>query len=423
MSIDSASTAAIGREELGALYRTRLNKGRATLGEMFGGHIEVASEGAWVTTTTGKRFLNCGGYGVFLMGARHPVVIRAVEQQLHTHPVATRIFLEPQLALAADALVSVAPPGLERVHFSGSGTEAVETAIKIARTLGRRHLISMVSGYHGKTMGSLSLTANSVFQDPFRPLLPDVTHVPYGDAAALELALAAVPGQACVIVEPVQGEAGVIVPPDGYLRAVESLCRGYDALFVLDEVQTGLGRLGSWWGASRESVTPDVLLVGKVLSGGVVPVAATVATARAFAAFDKDPYVHTSTFSGAPLAMAAARGAIAAIGEDDLVFRARVLGAELLEQISRIMHGHFGTAVREVRGVGLLIGIEFANPGPAGDLLIELANQGVVANHSLNSHLTIRLTPPAILSRSDVDFLLTAMDRAARVTAGHYASD
>jgi putrescine aminotransferase len=247
--------------------------------------------------------------------------------------------------------------------------------------------------------------------------------VPYGDAAALEGALAAMPGEACVIVEPVQGEAGVIVPPEGYLRAVQALCRAHGALFVLDEVQTGLGRLGSWWGADRESVNPDVLLVGKALSGGVVPVAAAMATARAFAAFDKDPYIHTSTFSGAPLAMAAARGAIAAIREDDLVIRARVLGTELLDQISEIMRGHFGTAVREVRGAGLLIGIEFAAPGPAGDLLIELVHQGVVANHSLNSHLTMRLTPPAILTQSDVDYLLTAIDLAARATAARYTSD
>jgi putrescine aminotransferase len=272
-------------------------------------------------------------------------------------------------------------------------------------------------------MGALSMTACDVFQDPFRPLLPGVTHVPYGDAAALEATLAAMPGEACVIVEPVQGEAGVIVPPGGYLRAVQALCRAYGALFVLDEVQTGLGRLGSWWGADREAVNPDVLLVGKALSGGVVPVAAAMATAKAFAAFDKDPYIHTSTFSGAPLAMAAARGAITAIRDDDLVTRARVLGAELLGQVSRIMRGHFGAAVREVRGAGLLIGIEFTAPGPAGDLLIELVNQGVVANHSLNSHLTMRLTPPAILTRSDVDYLLTAMDLAARATAARYTFD
>jgi putrescine aminotransferase len=416
-AVDVAVDVAVDRERLRRLYRSRLSKGRATLGELLGGHIEVASAGAWVTTSTGQRFLNCGGYGVFITGARHPTVLREVRRQLDSHPVATRLFLEPQAALAADELVRVCPAGLERVYFTGSGAEAVETAIKMARTLGRRRLISMRNGYHGKTMGALSVTAKDVFQDPFRPLLPDVTHVPFGDAAALEAALAAAPGQGCVIVEPVQGEAGVVIPPEGYLSRVAELCRRYGALFVLDEVQTGMGRLGTWWGADSEGVRPDVLLAGKGLSGGVVPVAAVVATVEAFRAFDSDPYLHTSTFAGAPLAMAAARVAIAAIRQDDLVTRCRVLGERLLGDLRRIAVRHYGPLVREVRGRGLLIGIEFARPGPAGDLLIELVTQGVIANHSLNSHLVLRLTPPAVLSPSDVDFLLTAFDRACAARA------
>jgi putrescine aminotransferase len=404
------------------LYRTYLNKGRATLGALIGGHVEVSSQGAWVLTADGSRFLNCGGYGVFLMGARHPAVVAAVERQLHEHPVATRLFLEPQMAYAAEALIGVSPPGLDRVHFAGSGAEAVETAIKLARTRGHRRLISMVGGYHGKTLGALSVTAKSVFQDPFRPLLPDVTHVPYGDAAALERELAGEPGNACVIVEPVQGEAGVVIPPAGYLRDVESLCRRYGAFFVLDEVQTGLGRLGAWWGADLEGVVPDALLAGKGLSGGVVPVSAVVARQEAFSVFDKDPYLHTSTFSGAPLAMAAARGAIQAIRDDDLVARARTLGAALLGEIDRIVRHRAGGLVREVRGAGLLIGIEFAEPGPAGELLLELVGHGVIANHSLNSHLVLRLTPPAVLTNADVELLYIALDRACQAVAARYST-
>jgi putrescine aminotransferase len=412
----------LDRETIRRLYRTRLSRGRATIGELMGGHIEVASEGAWVTTADGTRLLNCGGYGVFLMGARHPTVVRAVSQQLHSHPIATRMFLEPQLALAAESLINVSPPGLERVHFAGSGAEAVECAIKMARTHGHTRLISAVSGYHGKTLGALSLTAREVFQKPFRPLLPGATHVPYGDPAALEEVLALEPGNACVVLEPVQGEAGVIVPPDGYLRKVGVLCHRYGAFFVLDEVQTGLGRLGDWWGADRESVTPDVLLAGKGLSGGVVPVAAAIASAEAYAVFDSDPYLHTSTFSGAPIAMAAVRGAIQAIAEDDLVTRSRVLGAQILAQVRAIVTAHFGSLVAEVRGRGLLIGIEFTDSGPAGDLLIELVNQGVVANHSLNSDLVLRLTPPAVLTPSDLEYLFTAMDRACRAQAVRYVN-
>jgi len=376
--------------------------------------LEVSQRGAWIHTAAGKTILNCGGYGVFLMGARHPRVIAEVTRQLNTNPVATRLLLEPTVVDAAEALVGVAPPGLTRVHFAGAGAEAVEAAIKLARAQGKRHLISTESGYHGKTMGALSVTQRDLFQAPFRPLLPGVSRVPFGDADALDDELALHHGEACVIVEPVQGEGGVIVPPDGYLRDVERLCRKHDALFVLDEIQTGMGRLGHWWGADREGVSPDVLLVGKGLSGGVVPVSAMLATAEAFRPFDKDPFIHTSTFSGNPLAMAAARGAIAAIQEDNLVHKANDLGELIRSELTQIAHAVLGDRVREVRGVGLLIGIELTVPGLAGDLLIELLGAGVLANHSLNSGAVLRLTPPAILDASEVLVLLDAFEAAAK---------
>src|SRR5438270_7959891 len=203
-------------DQILSLYRTHLSKGRATVAELFGAHMEVASEGAWLWTSDGERFLNCGGYGVFIMGAKHPVVMDAVRRQLETHPVATRILLEPTVARAAEALTSVVPADLNRVHFGLGGAEAVETGLKLARANGRRRLVSMRQGYHGKSLGALSATAKEVYQKPFRPLLPDVTHVPFGDAAALEAALAPHPGEVCVIVEPVQGEGGVVLPPPGY---------------------------------------------------------------------------------------------------------------------------------------------------------------------------------------------------------------
>ncbi|MGH3858648.1 aspartate aminotransferase family protein [Actinokineospora sp.] len=411
------TTAAPGATAPGAVadkYRTFVSKGRAALGEMFGGDVEVAAEGAWLRTASGRSLLNCGGYGVFLMGARHPRVVSAVIRQINTNPIASRLLLEPELANAAEALIGVAPQGLARVYFAGSGAEAVEAAIKLARAQGKRHLVSMESGYHGKTLGALSVTAREVFQAPFRPLLPDVSHVPFGDAEALDRVLRAHPGSGCVIVEPIQGEAGVILPPEGYLREVERLCREHGALFVLDEIQTGLGRVGHWWAADAAGVTPDVLLVGKGLSGGVVPVSAMVATAEAFRPFDKDPFIHTSTFSGNPLAMAAAQGAIAAIKEDDLVRKAAGLGAVIRARLAEIAETVLGHRVRQVRGAGLLIGIECAVDGLAGDLLIELLSAGVIANHSLNSPAVLRLTPPAILDDSEVLVLLDAFDRAAR---------
>jgi putrescine aminotransferase len=396
-------------------YRKHLSSGRAALAEMFGGDVEVHATGPWVRTSSGRELLNCGGYGVFITGARHPRVLSEVLAQLDRNPVATRLLLEPQAALAAEALASVTPAGLDRVHFACSGTEAVEAALKLARANDRRHVVSMVNGYHGKTLGALSVTGKPLFQNPFQPLLPGVSFVPFGSALALADELSRHDdGTVCVIVEPVQGEAGVIVPPAGYLRAVAALCRQHKAFLVLDEIQTGLGRLGHWWGADRDGVVPDMLLTGKALGGGVMPVSALVATDAAFGPFDRDPFIHTSTFSGAPLGMAAVRGALAAIQEDDLVTLADRLGRQLLAELSRLCHGVFGDRVAEVRGVGLLIGIELSVDGLAGELLLELMAAGVIANHSLNSDRVLRLTPPAVLDDREVQFLLDAFERATR---------
>jgi putrescine aminotransferase len=397
-----------------ARYRAHLSKGRATVAELFGSHLEVTSEGAWLWTADDEEFLNCGGYGVLLMGARHPLVVEAVRRQLDEHPTATRVLLEPVVGRAAELLCAVTPAGLDRVHFGCGGAEAVETAIKLGRAHGRRRLVSMRQGYHGKSIGALSATAKDVYQQPFRPLLADTVHLPFGDGDALEQELADHPGECTVILEPVQGEGGVVLPPTGYLPRVERLCREHGAFFILDEVQTGLGRLGSWWGADLYGVTPDVLVTGKALGGGVLPVSAAVATRAAFAPFDKDPYLHTATFSGHPLLMAAVSGAIRAIREDDLVERARVLGERLLPEITRIAHANCGDLVTAVRGQGLLIGIELVEAGLAGELLIELFNNSVVANHSMTASSVVRLTPPAVFGEREIGFLLNAFDHATR---------
>jgi putrescine aminotransferase len=399
-----------------ALYRRHVSRGRATLAELTGGRLEISSAGAHVIDDTGRRYLDCGGYGVFLLGHRHPAVTAQVIDQINRHPMASRILLDPTVARAAAALAAVTPPGLDFVHFVNSGAEAVEAAIKLARMHGKSHLVSAAGGYHGKTMGALTLTARELYQAPFRPLLPDASTVPYGDAPALAALLARQP-DCCVVVEPVQGENGVILPPPGYLRAVETLCRDHDALFVLDEVQTGLGRLGTWWGADAEGVAPDVLLVGKNLSGGVIPVAAMVATADAYAPLSRDPFLHTSTFAGSPVAMAAATAAVHAIRDEGLVERARDLGTRILTGIAGTLADACPHLVREVRGAGLLIGVEFADEHGAGDFVLELLDRGLLVNHSLNAHRVIRFTPPAVLTEADLSWLLDAVAAAARAMA------
>jgi putrescine aminotransferase len=411
---DFANAPVDTEREILDLYRAHLSKGRAVIAELLGSHMEIASEGARIYDASGQAYLNCGGYGVFIMGARHPTVMAAVLEQLHRHPTATRIMLEPTVARAAEALCSVAPAGMDRVHFALGGAEAVETGLKLARAHGKWRLVSFQGGYHGKSLGALSVTAKSVYQDPFRPLLPELAHLPYGDAQALEEHLSTYPGECCVIIEPVQGEGGVIVPPPGYLAQVAALCRRYDGFLILDEIQTGMGRLGAWWGADLAGVVPDVLLAGKALGGGVLPVSAAIANRHVFRPFDKDPYLHTATFSGQPVLMAAVQGAIRAITEDRLVTRAMDLGSRLLPEVDRIVRANCGELVVDVRGQGLLLGIELTDGGLAGELLIELFNHGVVANHSMNGCAVVRLTPPAILTDAEANYLLEALDRATR---------
>ncbi|WP_443077598.1 aspartate aminotransferase family protein [Streptomyces sp. NBC_01450] len=419
-SMSPVTDPATDRAHIARLYREHLSSGRSVLGTVLGGMLETASDGAWVFTEDGRRYLDFGGYGVFILGHRHPHVTAAVHRQVDTHPLAGRVFLEPVAALAAEALAARTPPGLDHVHFVNSGAEATEAGLKLARAHGHTALVSTLGGYHGKTLGALTATANPKYQQPFRPLLPDSTAVPYGDAAALDATLAELGRRACVIVEPVQGEGGVRIPPPDYLAEVSRLCRTYGAFLILDEIQTGLGRLGSWWGMDAEGGSPpqpDVLLVGKGLSGGVVPVAAMVATPAAYAPFSRDPYLHTSTFAASPIACAAALAAVEALESEEVVPRARALGERLLADVRAACAPYTGGLVREVRGRGLLIGLEFAEEQAVGELILELVGRGVLVNHSLNATRVLRLTPPAIVGEEEVRLFLTALTEALRVVA------
>jgi putrescine aminotransferase len=392
--------------------RQHLSHGRASLGRLMGSVVEVGSEGAWIFGADGRRYLDFGGYGVFILGHRHPRVVEAVRRQVERHPLATRTFLEPVSAMAAEALAEVTPAGLDHVHFVNSGAEATEAALKLARAHGHSSLINTAGGFHGKTIGALSVTANPLYQDPFRPLLPDVTTVPYGDLPAITVAIEQRAGRACVIVEPIQGEGGVVIPPAGYLSGLAAACTQFGAFLIVDEVQTGLGRLGSWWGVDAEHVRPDVLLVGKGLSGGVVPIAAMVASTETYEPFGRDPFLHSSTFAGSPLACAAALAAVRTIAAEDIVARADQLGERIRTAVAACCAARAASIVTEVRGRGLLIGIEFAAQGHLGELALALLDRGVLVNHSLNASKVLRLTPPAILTEAELALFLQVFEDA-----------
>jgi putrescine aminotransferase len=407
-------------ERTADLFRRHVNR---TWAVMMGGRSEHSASGSYVYSSQGERYLDCGGHGVLLLGHSHPAVVSAVIEQLGRQALPSRFLLSPIVAEAAARLIEVAPPGLEYVFFGTSGSDAVEIAIKLARLSGRSRVIAMRDGFHGKTMGALSVTGRDQFRQPFAPLLPQVEHVPFGDLLALRRALVAARGQACVFVEPIQAEAGVILPPPGYLARVAEACREHDALLVLDEIQTGLGRTGSWWAAQGESVVPDILLAGKILSGGVVPVSAVLATTAVFEPINHDPILHSATFANSPIAAAAAKATIDVIEQDGLVDRSRVLGERLLDIVTKTLQTECPGLVRAVRGSGLLIGIEFAAEASVGEFVFEMFRQSVICNFSLNAHSVVRLTPSAYLSDDDVTWLTEALSRSAVAVAERTAMD
>jgi putrescine aminotransferase len=407
MSTDAvAPTTAAERDAVLDTYRNHLSTGRASLAEMMAAPLEVRSAGCRVYAPDGADYLNCGGYGVFILGHCHPAVVGAVAEQVGRHPLHTSVLIDPLQASAATALAAAAPPGLDSVRFTNSGSEATEVALKIARMHGKNHIVSTVNGFHGKTLGALSATMHATYQDPFQPLLPGAS-VRFGDADELESAIVG-REDCCVIVEPIQGEGGVVIPPAGYLRDVADLCRRHGALLIFDEIQVGLGRTGRLWASEHDGATPDLMLVGKGLSGGVVPVAAVVATAEVYLPFSEDPVLHSSTFAGSPIAMAAARAAIQAIADEGLVTRAAQIGDELLQRLTRTAAESAPDVVREVRGRGLLIGMEFVEPSLVIEAMLELLEHHVIVNHSFNDHAVLRLTPPAILEPADVDRVVEA---------------
>jgi len=247
--------------------------------------------------------------------------------------------------------------------------------------------------------------------------------VDFAETAALEAALAARAGRACVIVEPIQGEGGVILAPPGYLAEVERLCRRHGALLVIDEIQTGLGRCGRWWASAPEVIQPDIVLVGKALSGGVVPVAAVIAEAGVFAAIGDDPALHSSTFAGSPLASAAVIATLDVLVEERIPERSRELGQRLLADLRAALAAQRRSPVVDVRGAGLLIGIQFTEPSLAAEVVLELLDRDVLVNHSLNNHAVLRLTPPAVISEGQLRQVVTAVADAVAAVRGPVGHD
>ncbi|MGI5521923.1 acetylornithine transaminase [Micromonospora sp. CA-259024] len=365
----------------------------------------VSGAGAVVVDDAGREYLDLvGGIAVNALGHAHPAVVAAVSKQVATLGHVSNLYVaEPPVALAELLLALAGRPG--RVFFANSGAEANEAAFKLSRRTGRSHVVATNGGFHGRTMGALALTGQPAKADPFRPLPGEVTHVDYGDVAALEAAVT--DATAMVILEPIQGENGVIVPPAGYLAAARRITTRHGALLVLDEVQTGIGRTGHWFAYQSEGVEPDVVTLAKGLGGGL-PIGAMLAFGHA--ADLLTPGSHGTTFGGNPVSCAAALAVVATIANEGLLDNVKRVGERLLRGIEALDH----PLIAGVRGAGLLLGV--ALTAPVASVLAEaLREAGFLVNPVQPD--VVRLAPPLILTAAQADAFLAALPAALDATA------
>lgn len=383
--------------------------------EQYGAHnyhpldvvIEKA-EGVWVYDVDGKKYLDClSAYSAVNQGHVHPEILKALLDQAKKVTLTSRAFRNDQLPLLYKELSEMT--GYDMSLPMNSGAEAVETAVKLARKWAYqvkkvpRHQAEIIvagNNFHGRTVTIISFSTEPLYRDDFGPFTPGFVVVEYGNADAIEKAIT--PNTAAVLLEPIQGEAGVIMPPDGYLKKVADICKKNNVLFAADEIQTGLCRTGKLFASDHEGVRPDIVIVGKALSGGFYPVSAVLADKPILGLFT--PGEHGSTFGGNPLAAAVARASLKVLREEKLAERSAELGAYFVEQLSEIPSPH----VKEVRGKGLLIGVELKpEAGGARCFCETLKAKGILAKETHDN--VIRFAPPLVIDKETIDWALPAI--------------
>ena len=385
------------------------------LEEQYGAHnyhpLDVVierGEGVWVYDVDGKKYLDClSAYSALNQGHVHPEILNALFEQAKKITLTSRAFRNDQLPLLYKELSAMT--GYEMSLPMNSGAEAVETALKLARKWAYhvkgvpRHqaeIITAEGNFHGRTISIITFSSEPSYRDDFGPFTPGFVTVRYGDANAIERAIT--PNTAAVMIEPIQGEGGVIIPPAGYIKQVAEICKKNNVLLMADEIQTGLGRAGKLFACEYEDVRPDVTIIGKAMAGGFYPVSAVLADKTILGLFK--PGEHGSTFGGNPLAAAVARAALRVIREEKLAERSAHLGEYFMEQLSEIPSPH----VKEVRGKGLLIGVELKeSAGGARRFCEALQEKGILAKETHDN--VIRFAPPLVIDKDTIDWALPSI--------------
>jgi putrescine aminotransferase len=373
--------------------------------------------GALFRDILGREYIDClGGYGLLDLGWAHPEVVGAVRAQLNRTPMPSQELIDPLRGVLAHLLATITPGDIQYSFFCASGTEAVEGAIKLAKLYTKKNgFIAAVKAFHGKTMGSLSMMGKSDYRQPVGVLYGGpVFHVPFGDADALERQLETCKKVgidiAAVLLEPIQGEAGAIVPPDDFWPRARELTRHYGVLLIADEVQTGMGRTGKLWGLDHWQVVPDIMAMAKSLGGGVMPISAFSSTEEIWQPMMyPNPFIHTTTTGGGALACSAAIAAIHVTLRERLWEQAAEKGAYLISHLKELAE-LYPTVIREITGRGLLIGMHFHDPDVGYQVAAGLFKRGVLVAGTLISAQTIRIEPPLVITQDQIDSVLNRLE-------------
>jgi len=381
--------------------------------------LEWTDREAVVEGLYGEEFIDClGGFGIYTCGHRNPEILDAVKAQLDHQALHSQELLDPLRGYLAKAMADITPGDLEKCFFTNGGAEAVEMALKLARiATGGRWYISAVGAFHGKSMGAISVGGKNTYRVPYTPMVQQVQHVEYGNAADVRKAvrnLQAVGEKvAAVIVEPIQGEAGVIVPPEGYLPELRGICDEFGVALIFDEIQTGMGRTGTMWRCEAENVTPDIMTFGKAFGGGIMPITGIICRPNMWTEelIDNPWLLGSPTFGGNPVCCAAALATIKYMLDNDIPGQAKRKGALLKSGLLELKN-KYPSVLIDVRGEGLMLAAEFVRSEVGYEVAKGLFARGVLTAGTLNNSKSIRFEPPAVIAEEQIGAVLTRMDGA-----------
>jgi putrescine aminotransferase len=375
----------------------------------------------------GNEFIDClGGFGVYTAGHRNPEIVKAVQAQLNRYALHSQELVDPLRGYLAKLLAMTTPGDMKYAFFCNGGAEAVEMALKLGRLAsGKHYFISTVDGFHGKSLGAVSVTGKGTYRKPYLPIIQGVQHVEYGNADAAEAAIknliAVGETVAAMIVEPIQGEAGIVLPPPDYLKKLRAICDKYGVFLICDEIQTGMGRTGSMWACEEAGITPDILIFGKAFGGGVMPITGIIARPHLWTEeLKENPWILGSpTFGGNPLACSAAIAMMKFTIENDLPGQIAEKGDYMIGKLKGLQEKH--SILVDVRGKGFLIGLEYPTPEIGWAVSKGLFKRGVMTGGTLNNAKVNRIEPPGIISYETLDIILSKLDETLSEVAEEFS--